>query len=70
MMDPTPTSFWLAAQAVRYWHARGAIEYDSMIQLINIATYASPALRGAARRVVGEVGCAHMIEAGERRGRG
>lgn len=68
-MDPTPTSYWLAAQTARMWHRRGVIDYDSARHLIHIATYAAlPCLRAAARRVCGEVGCSHMIAAGERRG--
>ena len=67
MIDPTPISFWLAARAARTWHRRGIIEGNAVKHLIDIATYASPALRAAARRVVGEVGCSHMIVAGERR---
>ena len=65
-MDPTPTSYWLAAQTALAWHRRGIIEADSVNHLIHIATYASPCLRAAARRVVAYVGCGHMV--GERRG--
>lgn len=71
-MSPTETTFLslcFAVQAARMWHRRGVIDYDSTRHLIHIATHAAlPCLRAAARRVCGEVGCGHMIAAGERRG--
>ena len=71
-MNPTETTFaslCLATQSARTWYRRGIIEADSVKHLIHIASYAPlPSLRAAARRVCGEVGCSHMIVAGERRG--
>ncbi len=65
-MDPTLISYWLAAQTALACHRRGLIEADTVKHLIHIANYASPRLRAAARRVVAQVGCGHMV--GERRG--
>ncbi len=67
-MNPLPNSFWEAARAAHKWHLRGIIDADSVQFLIHMATHASAPYRKAARRVVGEVGCGHMIAAGERRG--
>ena len=51
MIDPTPISYWLAAQAAYMWHRRGMVDHDSTCQLIHIAAYAAlPGLRAAARR--------------------
>ena len=55
-MDPTFMSYLLAARTIRYWYARGAIQADSLCQLIHIATYAAlPCIRKAARRVNTEI---------------
>ena len=67
-MDPTPTSYFLAAKTAHAWRQRGIIEAGAVSHLIDMATHAAlPCIRKAARRVVGDVGCAHMIPTGERR---
>ncbi len=66
-MDPTANSFFAAKRAALAGHRRGIIDADSVQFLIHMATHASAPYRRAARRVVGEVGCGHMIAAGERR---
>ena len=65
-MNPTPVSFWEAKRAALAWHRAGVIDLDSIVYLIAMASHASAPFRKAARRVVSECGCGHMV--GERRG--
>lgn len=60
-MNPTPNSFFAAKRAALAGHRRGVIDADAVQFLIHMAIHASAPYHKAARRVVGECECGHVM---------